>query len=110
MQARLHEQVKTRQTLVSMTVCMICAILSKPEELNLKAPVAMLTSRSIFHLVERYRLTTLLRLQWANLVCCHTLRCSSERACIMVCQNICIHSMSVPVGKPGMLLDCYSTT
>ena len=76
MQARLHEQVKTRQTLVSMTVCMICAILSKPEELNLKAPVAMLTSRSIFHLVERYRLTTLLRLQWANLVC------SSKRAAL----------------------------
>lgn len=84
MQARLHEQVKTRQTLVSMTVCMICAILSKPEELNLKALVAMLASRSIFHLVERYRLTTLLRLQWANLVCCHTLLRSSERACTMV--------------------------
>lgn len=51
-----------------MTVCMICAIMSNPDELNLKAPVAMLASRSIFHLAERYRLVTLLRLQWVNAV------------------------------------------
>ena len=53
---------------MSMTVCMICAIMSKPDELNLKAPVALLAMRSIFHLAERYRLATLLRLQWVNLV------------------------------------------
>ena len=51
-----------------MTVCMICAIMSNPDELNLKAPVAMLASRCIFHLAERYRLVTLLRLQWVNAV------------------------------------------
>lgn len=68
MQAAFHEQVKTRQTLVSMTVCMVCAILANPDELNLKAPVAMFVSRSMFHLAERYRLMTLLHLQWVNLV------------------------------------------
>ena len=67
-QAPYHERVKTQQTLVSMTVCMICAVMSNRDELNLKAPVAILAMRSIFHLAERYRLLTLLRLQWVNLV------------------------------------------
>jgi hypothetical protein len=68
LQAVYHEQVKTRQTLVSMTVCMVCAILANPDELNLKSPVAMFVSRSVFHLAERYRLVTLLHLQMINLV------------------------------------------
>jgi len=68
LQAVYHEQVKTRQTLVSMTVCMVCAILANPDELNIKAPVVMFVSRSVFHMAERYRLVTLLHLQMINLV------------------------------------------
>ncbi len=61
--------IKTRQTLVSLTACMMASILARPlDELNMKSPVAVNASRAWFLLGERYRLSVLLRLHALVLV------------------------------------------
>jgi hypothetical protein len=60
--------VKTRQVLVSLTACMMASILARPDELNMKSPVAVNAARAWFLLGERYRLCVLLRLHALVLV------------------------------------------
>ena len=63
-----HESVKTWQVLVSLTACMVTSILARPDELNMKSPVAVNGCRAWFFLGERYRLPVLLRLHAISMV------------------------------------------
>ena len=63
-----HESVKTWQVLVSLTACMVSSILARPDELNMKSPVAVNGCRAWFFLGERYRLPVLLRLHAISMV------------------------------------------
>ena len=63
-----HESAKIWQALVSLTACMVSSILARPDELNMKSPVAVTGCRAWFFLGERYRLTVLLRLHAISMV------------------------------------------
>ncbi|KAK9918539.1 hypothetical protein WJX75_004843 [Coccomyxa subellipsoidea] len=64
-----HESVKSGNSLVGATACMMGGILSHHHELGLKAPVGITCIRGFFVLAETYRLTIALRLHAIQMVC-----------------------------------------
>ncbi|EIE21923.1 hypothetical protein COCSUDRAFT_47989 [Coccomyxa subellipsoidea C-169] len=64
-----HESVKSANSLVGATACMMGSILSHHHELGLKAPVGITCIRGFLVLGETYRLTIALRLHAIQMVC-----------------------------------------
>lgn len=63
-----HESVKSGNSLVGATACMVGGILSHHHEMRLKAPVGITCVRGFLVLAETYRLTIALRLHAIQMV------------------------------------------
>ncbi|BDA46944.1 hypothetical protein COCOBI_09-3970 [Coccomyxa sp. Obi] len=64
-----HESVKSGNSLVGATACMVGGILSHHHEMGLKAPVGITCVQGFLVLAETYRLTIALRLHAIQMVC-----------------------------------------